>query len=305
MQGPDMPYTDNKEFQGQNDVSQSQIDHIDQKEEQLSPKSTAKEAQNEIKDSKIPQTPNLISQLPATMNALNTTESSSNKKEAWEYIPKEKSYDGSIYSDPHSESESDFNPNPNPDPNPTPLVTKTIKASNTVEIEKTNKTKKLKKKNKKEEKEEKPKILKGYELERELKLCTHNDVTLDRLMFGLKPSFANEMFGDILEVDVIVSFLGSLARWNEMLRKRDNNSDVNSESDSESKAESNTILLWFEAISKVSTFRILKLLLTENQKEFLVQLLLKSSEAFLSKSGFDAPILMEKKIEDIRLLWQL
>ena len=101
-------------------------------------------------------------------------------------------------------------------------------------------------------------VIKGYELERELKLCMGDEVALDRLFTPLKPSHANKMFESLMETDVICDFL-TAARQYYGKEEKQHGMEEGKESTNISSSEimSNSVILlnWFKSISEVSSFR--------------------------------------------------
>ena len=63
------------------------------------------------------------------------------------------------------------------------------------------------------------------------------------------------------------------------------------------------LLLWFEKISEISSFRILKLLFSNSQKEILLQILKKRK--FSVKDSSEVAVAVEERRRKIRSLWQL
>ena len=186
-------------------------------------------------------------------------------------------------------------------------------------------TKKIKKVTK-TGKSNKNQILSGYELEKKLNSCGSDDVSLAVLLESIDPESAGKIFGDSLEIDFIINFMKCLDKWceNEKLKlekhENENNLDNISEdvfiSGSCNSAENvdyvhimkyslccHKLLVWFEKISEISSFRILKLLLSKSQKEILLRIVNKRKHN--EKEDSEIVALDEDRRSKIRLLWQL
>ena len=171
-------------------------------------------------------------------------------------------------------------------------------------------------------------ILSGYELEKKINSCGNDDLSLARLIDPIDPEYAGKIFGDSLEVDFIINFMKCLDRWCEnekvKIKKHENENDIICDDLSQndfirwsSDTAENTdnvhfvkynfccekLLLWFEKISEISSFRILKLLFSNSQKEILLQILNKRKVNVRDSSEVAAAV--EERRRKIRSLWQL
>jgi hypothetical protein len=215
--------------------------------------------------------------------------------EPWQFIPKPR-------------GNTAITKDNNVDDNTTQTIDKTV--VNTVK-EKIQKIEKKVSKNKKNEKHSKnEKIIKGYELEKELLLCINNDTALNKLMATVKISQCRQIFDDLMEVDVIYNFLICIKKWctTPLTPTPSSPTEVNMD-DNEviNKDRSNCCIVfkWFESICKVDSFRILKLLLSDSQKEQL-RVVLNDSLSMCCKNISGEEIHgVQNRVKDIRLLWQL
>jgi hypothetical protein len=156
------------------------------------------------------------------------------------------------------------------------------------------------------------KIIKGYELEKELILCLNNDIALNKLMMTIKLSHCRRIFDDLMEVDVIYNFLICIKKWcavplspNPLSSTPLTSAIVVNEIINEDRVSCNIVFKWFESICKVDSFRILKLLLSESQREQLLIILNDSLNIYSKKFSVDDISIVDKRVKDIRLLWQL
>jgi hypothetical protein len=162
------------------------------------------------------------------------------------------------------------------------------------------------KKNEKNLKNEK--IIKGYELEKELILCLNNDTALNKLMMTIKLSQCRQIFDDLMEVDVMYNFLICVKKWcsvpltpNPLFTPLTSAIDVNEED----RLSCNIVFKWFESICKVDSFRILKLLLSESQRGQLLIILNDSLDIYRKIFSADDINIVDMRVKDIKLLWQL
>ena len=95
-------------------------------------------------------------------------------------------------------------------------------------------------------------VLRGYELERELKRCVGDDAAVDRLFTTWKPTHAGKMFDGLLEADVVVDFLLAAGRYH-----------------SRGHGPADALVAWFEAIAGAGSFRMVKALVAAEQREKL------------------------------------
>ena len=169
-------------------------------------------------------------------------------------------------------------------------------------------------------------ILSGYELEKKLNSCGSDDASLAVLLESIDPECAGKIFGDSLEIDFIINFMKCLDKWCENEKVKLKNHENGNNLDNISKdiliigrcnsAENvdnvhimkyylccHKLLVWFEKISEISSFRILKLLLSKSQKEILLRILNKRKHN--EKEDSEIVAVDEERRSKIRLLWQL
>ena len=100
----------------------------------------------------------------------------------------------------------------------------------------------------------KPSVIKGYELERELKLCMGDEVALDRLFAPLKPRYATKMFESLMETDVICDFLTAARQYygkEEKQHGMEEGKESTENPPSETMSNDMILLTWFASISEV------------------------------------------------------
>ena len=134
--------------------------------------------------------------------------------------------------------------------------TSTTKTVSTTKSKKEGKKEESKKDGKGSKAISKPSVIKGYELERELKLCMGDDVALDRLFAPLKPSHSNKMFESLMETDVICDFLTAARQYygnDEKQHGMEEGKECTDNSSSGGAVMSNDMILltWFKSISEV------------------------------------------------------
>lgn len=228
------------------------------------------------------------------------THPNSKSNEIWEFVPKSREKTINSSSDPCLE------PSLKEDSSRGNSVEERSSIENSLAEGSSNKVSEIMKKNIKKNKmkkiEKNEKIVKGYELEKELRLCDNNDTALNKLMCTVKLSHNHKMFDDLLEVDVVFNFVIFLQKW----CINSNKSNVNTEEfNTVDRLNCNLVFLWFKAISEVASFRIVKLLLSQSQKEKLLIVLLECLDIY-SKDISEGELSEKKKnVEDLRSLWQL
>lgn len=177
--------------------------------------------------------------------------------------------------------------------------------------DKTQKIEKKVSKTKKNEKHSKnEKIIKGYELEKELLICINNDAALNKLMTTVKISQCRQIFDDLMEVDVIYNFLICIKKWctTPLTPTPSSPTEVNindKEVINKDRSDCCIVFKWFESICKVDSFRILKLLLSDSQKEQLRVVLNDSLSMCCKYSSGEDIHGVQNRLKDIRLIWQL
>ena len=116
-------------------------------------------------------------------------------------------------------------------------------------------------------------MIRGYELERELKLCVGDDSALDRLFAALKPTHAGRMFDGLLEADVVCDFLLAAGRYH-----------------SRGHGPADALIAWFEAVAGAGSFRMVKALLAVEQRAKLSAALERAVAAGADRARADAAI---------------
>ena len=138
---------------------------------------------------------------------------------------------------------------------------------------------------------------------------------LEMFLRELRPSCAGKMFGNLLEVDIVVNFLVCVGRWCEIQKNSNENNDKtddNSNNDSNMVSSEKNVpsvyekscrrmFSWYEEISKISSFRTLRLFLTQDQKNMLNKTLEIGQNSVDRTSP--AGILALNRIKEIQSLW--
>lgn len=155
-------------------------------------------------------------------------------------------------------------------------------------------------------------VLKGYELERELKVSVGDDAALARLFAPLKPAYAGKMFERLMEADVVTDFLAAAGRYYLHLSQSGGSAGTSAGTSAGagtasagtgagSGSGSGTIQLinWFDAISLVTSFRMVKALLSNEQRQKLDALLVLMATRDDSDDG------VRSCIDVIRVAWDI